>query len=128
MSISYPIVILSKKKWDLPLAQEFFRFDNNYYSNDISFFETYFLGMKAVDCDGNLLKIVGCNKIPWHFFKNPFSRKWEIILEDLQDSISLEELKVLLIDLVSTISYQEQRDKWIEDIKRKTSIREIVSS
>jgi len=126
MNVAYPMVILSENKWDLPLAQEFFWFDNFYYSNDKNFFDTYFLNMEAIDSAGRRFKIVGRKKLPWNLFKNPFVRKWEVVLEDLKESTNIEEFKIRLIELLSTIPYQEQRDRWIEDVKAKGSIRDIL--
>jgi len=126
MNINYPILNISTPKWSNDIVDELFRYDDIYYSNDETFFESYFLNHKFVDSNGDIFKLYG--KVPIKaFWVRLFTLKRSLFqFEATNEKMTFSEIKNLMITRINDLEGEEAKNQWIARLEKANSIQELI--
>ena len=100
------------------------------YNNTEVYFQEYLKDNLFCDSNGKIFKIIG-EKQPKSIFRKVFFflpniYKTELIFEATNEYLTLEDLRDFMIERVKTLGYGKFEVKWILELRKAKSYKELI--
>lgn len=123
--MKFPLFNISIENWNDENVEELFLFDAYVCQLDEAYYKRLFLNKQYVDEEGKIYVLVGMHKRELNWFQQLFIRtKYEFEFKPLDKTMSLEDLKNVLLQRIPMLEGEEGKAEWIDKIEKATRIAE----
>lgn len=124
----FPIILIDSPEWDYPVAEEYFRYDEYYYSGDQEFYLRFFHEKRFLDSAGQIFRAIEKADNSDILSTIGIRKKFRIRFEQEGVVWSLEDARSFLIDKIKNIPSDTGKSEWIGAVMRAQTIKELIEA
>lgn len=128
MKPKFPIVQIEFIKWDLDLMAELFRYDEFYYSKNVSIYKNYISNKRFLDSNGSIFVAKKLLPVKSIFSNLGFGKKYIIEFEIYNEEWTFKEVKDYLVSKIIHLSNENAQDQWLKSLENAKTIKELIEA